>query len=361
MRFLPRILSALLFSLGGLCLPGSAVAWNGFELADMGFSEARQATIHARDATRLAARLIVPSVQRKGQTFPVIVMVDQWAARPGDFLVQAVRYASDGFVVLVYQPRGYGHSAGDVDLGGTRDLQDFGAVLDWLILHAPVDESRIGVLGASTGGVIALIAAAQDPLVKAVAALGAWTGLADSVHYNGVGRVGWNQFVEAGSLPQRLVPATRKHILELQAGKRGKELLRWAEDRSATTWLHLLNRRMVPVLLTANYDDELGNINEVVGFYESLQGPRRLLMTQGGHAAAESNGSLRVDSYVWDQALDWMNRWLRPEAKALKPVAALSMELSDSSVRDEFSEWPGGEIAMGEFYLSPRGATGSGR
>ncbi len=342
-----------------LLLPRESPAWNGFELDGLGFSEARQAIIHTADANRLAARILVPAGADPAARFPAIIMIDQWAARPGDFLVQAVRFAAEGYIVLVYQPRGYGHSEGAAGLAGATDLQDFNAVMDWLILHAPVDESRIGVVGASTGGVIALIAAAQDPLVKAVAALAVWTDFAAGVHADGVGRAGWRDFLLQDAVPQRLAEAPAKQVRKLLAGAQDAKLARWAQERSPASWVELINRRMVPVLLSAGYADELADVNSVLRFHGSLQGPRRLLLMQGPHAAAESTGSLRLDDYVWTQALQWMQRWLQP-ADPLQPVAAMSMELSDASVRDEFPEWPVAQITEGEFYLSPRGAAGSG-
>ncbi|HJL19867.1 MAG TPA: alpha/beta fold hydrolase [Sandaracinaceae bacterium LLY-WYZ-13_1] len=85
-----------------------------------------------------------------------------------------------GFHAMVFDWRGYGHSE-----GRPRDregmLMDARAALEALARRPGVDPTRIGVAGWSMGGTFALVLAAREPRVRAVATLGAfasWQGVA---------------------------------------------------------------------------------------------------------------------------------------------------------------------------------------
>src|SRR5436190_1634665 len=62
------------------------------------------------------------------------------------------------------------------------DIGDLSAVLDWLVAHTTADPQRIGAAGVSYGAGIALIGAAFDARIKAVAATSAWTDLVESLY-----------------------------------------------------------------------------------------------------------------------------------------------------------------------------------
>ncbi len=355
-RHLPRLLRGLLL-VTLLCAP-PVQAWNGFSLSGFDFERVRQLHINTPDGTRLAAHVIVP--RRSGdQALPAVIFIDDWASEPYDYIVQAARFAAEGYIVVRYQPRGFGHSSGTLDLAGHRDLQDFGAVLDWLILNTPADEARIGAIGVSVGGAIGLIAAAQDPLVRVVAALSAWSNLHQSIHRNGVGNLAWSRTLADSGVARRIDPVLSGHVDELTRGGTRKSLVRWAEDRSPETWLEIFNRRGVPVYLANNYQDELVDLNGVVRFFERLEGPKRLVLSQGSHAGAEAQGMLGFNDFLWPDVLAWMNGWLR-DAGPAAGTALVSMELDQTAVRDEFILWPSDIVETATFHLGPRVASGNG-
>jgi len=92
------------------------------------------------------------SAAASGQTYPEL----------------ADRLAADaGWTVLTFNFRGTGQSQGDFSLGGW--LQDLHAAVD--TLASEVD--GVWLCGASTGGSLAICAAAEDPRVRGVAALSA--------------------------------------------------------------------------------------------------------------------------------------------------------------------------------------------
>jgi dienelactone hydrolase/predicted lactoylglutathione lyase len=78
--------------------------------------------------------------------------------------------AASGYKVLVLALRGWLGSEGDSDQG-LRQPDDVVAAIDWLRRLPSVDPGRIGLIGASMGGQVALLAAARRPAIRCVAAL----------------------------------------------------------------------------------------------------------------------------------------------------------------------------------------------
>jgi pimeloyl-ACP methyl ester carboxylesterase len=71
--------------------------------------------------------------------------------------------------MLQFDKRGVGESTGDLNVAGYADLRDDAAALaKWLRQQPGIDARRIGVLGGSEGGMIAVSVAAMDPDVAFV-------------------------------------------------------------------------------------------------------------------------------------------------------------------------------------------------
>jgi dienelactone hydrolase len=86
--------------------------------------------------------------------------------------------ASRGYVVLAL---GYFAAEGLPDQLTNIPLEYFGTALRWLAEHPSVDSARIGVVGGSRGGELALLLGATYPAVKAVVAYSpshvVWSGV----------------------------------------------------------------------------------------------------------------------------------------------------------------------------------------
>jgi fermentation-respiration switch protein FrsA (DUF1100 family) len=93
-----------------------------------------------------------------------------------------------GYGALLFDLRGNGESEGDLTTFGLLEADDVRAAFDFVTLQLGVDPNRVGLLGQSMGGATVLLAAAQLPQVKAVAALSAYTSMEDNIK-NGVERL----------------------------------------------------------------------------------------------------------------------------------------------------------------------------
>lgn len=88
-------------------------------------------------------------------------------------LPHAEALATAGYGVLMYDQRGLGQSEGETRSWGWLDEPDVHAAVDFLLVQPEVDPERIGIVGASLGGQIAIRAAARDERISAVVADGA--------------------------------------------------------------------------------------------------------------------------------------------------------------------------------------------
>ncbi len=78
--------------------------------------------------------------------------------------------ARHGYGVLLYDLRGHGESGGNVRAFGWKDIEDVRAALEFLSNREEVNPNRIGILGFSIGGQIAIRATAEYKQIQAVIA-----------------------------------------------------------------------------------------------------------------------------------------------------------------------------------------------
>jgi pimeloyl-ACP methyl ester carboxylesterase len=116
--------------------------------------------IRADDGIELAAWLL----PRAGA--PALVLLHGYPAEKADLLPLAAALAPR-FTVLLVDQRYFGKSGGRVTTIGFRERGDLRRAIDFLGTRG-VEE--VGVFGFSLGGAVALLAAAEDPRIRAVAA-----------------------------------------------------------------------------------------------------------------------------------------------------------------------------------------------
>ena len=104
---------------------------------------------------------------------PAIVVLHGWldpGVNGADMVsIVAWHLAREGYVTLALSMRGWPDTGGEDDCGGKQPF-DVVAATRWLSRQPGVDPDRIGVLGFSQGGQVALLAAALTRKIKAVVA-----------------------------------------------------------------------------------------------------------------------------------------------------------------------------------------------
>lgn len=112
---------------------------------------------------------------------PAVLMLHQFGANRTSFKDLARQFQADGIAVLAIDGRGFGESTKRTDgskvpvsqsneaVAGMKS--DVAAAVKFLCEQKNVDKTRLGIVGASYGSSLAIIYAAENPEIKAVALL----------------------------------------------------------------------------------------------------------------------------------------------------------------------------------------------
>ena len=170
--------------LAGVTASGPVMGKDAVALADPGPYEVMMSEVSVPrtrgDEGSFEARLYVPVLSLTGVSeppSPVVAFGHGYQAKVDYYESTLAHLASWGIVVIA--PR----SAGELFPDHAAFADDLLSALDWVVAEAgsenrdwpggPVDPEALGVAGHSMGGGAALLAAARDPAIRAVATLAA--------------------------------------------------------------------------------------------------------------------------------------------------------------------------------------------
>lgn len=124
---------------------------------DLGLSY-EEVSFSARDGVRLAGRLTSAAPHGKGERAVVVFCAGMFGSMDGDTDLLPI-FIEAGLDVLQFDWRAHGLSEGEQSSLGLREVLDAQGALDWLDARGI---RRIGLMGFSFGGSVALRAAALD-------------------------------------------------------------------------------------------------------------------------------------------------------------------------------------------------------
>ncbi|MCT9929605.1 alpha/beta fold hydrolase [Planotetraspora sp. A-T 1434] len=129
-----------------------------------------------------------------GGKAPAVLLAHGFGGSKESVRAQAERLADQGYAVLTWSARGFGRSTGEIALNSPDyEVKDVRQLVDWLAKRPEVrldagGDPRVGITGGSYGGAIALMAAAYDSRIDAIAPMVTWYDLADALFPDATGR-----------------------------------------------------------------------------------------------------------------------------------------------------------------------------
>ncbi len=135
----------------------------------------------------LDTRRYIPETADRGHPVPAVLLGHGFGGTKLSVESDAKELAHQGYEVLTWTARGFGRSTGQIHLDSPDyEVNDARRLVDWLARQPEVQldrpgDPRLGVAGGSYGGALALLLAAYDHRVDALAPQVTWHDLADSL------------------------------------------------------------------------------------------------------------------------------------------------------------------------------------
>lgn len=174
--------------------------------------------------------------------------------KPG-WLEVARKFCKEGYSVLRFDFRGHGKSEGSYDkLTDDMLIEDVASAIDFLFKQDSINNSKIGIIGSSLGGRIAILTAASDKRIKCLAT--------------------------------------------------------WAapyQSRKLNTYsaLDSISKVNIPVLLIHGDEDDVVDVSQAKKLFEMANDPKELKIIHG------ANHFLKGTLEVINLTLDWFSKWLK--------------------------------------------------
>ncbi|PSP72230.1 hypothetical protein BRC86_12840 [Halobacteriales archaeon QS_3_64_16] len=328
--------------------------------------------IESFDDTTLEASLYEPAGE---DSRPAILMTHGWGGTRADREPLAELYASNGYVVLTYDSRGFGESGGAVGVDGPNEVGDAQRLLTWLAERESVrtdggGDPRVGMDGYSYGAGIQLMTAIEDDRLDALVPRWGWHDLRLSNDPNQVLKWAWFyglylSGVENGTLDEEFLALSETAIEQKNAGE---ELRDFWRSRSPVGQLGAID---TPTLLISGWDDRLFTPNEAFANYRGLADSTevRLLMYNYGHdfVEFEGEGPEFQTEYADRSALAWMDTHLKSEGEDESKgesededetdIAPVTLYRAESEEFEEYDALPESADALSLAMASERGAS----
>ncbi|EMJ85391.1 alpha/beta fold hydrolase [Leptospira meyeri] len=314
----------------------------------------------SNDGVKITGNLFIP----KSGTgpFPAVIFVNSWALNEYEYIVPAAKLAKKGYVVFSYNTRGFGTSGGLINVAGPKDMEDLSKGIDFLLANAPVNPTNIGIAGISYGAGISLLGLSKEPRIKTAVAMSGWGSLPDSLYGNQTPRLVWGLLlVTAGYITGRMDPIIAENFGKLLDTRDVATVLAWASERSPNSAVAALNAAGKPVYISNNSQDNLFQPNQILPYFEQLTVPKKLDLNNGIHATAEIGGVLGLENYVWTNAYDWFDYWLKGIQNGIMAKPKVSIQKRFSSSRVTYSTWPNPNKVERTYHLRPMGLLTPGK
>ncbi len=303
------------------------------------------------DGVSLDATILKPQSAVPAGGFPGIVLVHGFGGNKDDMLPVALILATRGYASLTYSVRGQGNSGGFSSMLGDRERRDLIEVVRHFRSVADVDSNRIGVTGASQGGIHSWMAAVDRiPGVVAVAPLLATPDFARSLAPNGCVRYGLSFEMSLSSV--RYDP-DRDRVKGFIIADQYDSVLAYINERDLSD---LIDSVRIPVFQELGWADYLFPVNGGIRAASNLSArnvPIRSYYGTNGHGEPTNSQEL---SFQLDQTVQWFDRWLNglPLAQDSLPLVFYADD-RPGWPHHTITGWPPEQHQLIRLYLTSEG------
>lgn len=229
---------------------------------------------------------------------------------------------NDGYNVVSATPRGVRNSGGIMQLDNPFfEGRDMSAVIDFIAAETPAaldgpNDPAVGMVGASYGGGIQLVAAGTDPRIDAITPENTWNSLNASLYPDNTWKTSYGSvlylvLVVTGARVNSLVP---RAVLTGNLFGRISETAQAALASSGPTTL--LNMVQAPTLLTQGIQEALFPLRESLDNAETILGngsgtPVKVAWYCGGHGVCLDPQNPNQEAILLADTLNWLTQYVK--------------------------------------------------
>jgi putative CocE/NonD family hydrolase len=332
------------------------------------------------DGVKIAINLRLPKGYEKGKTYPTIFEMsgydggsaDGQDPTGGEGSRGLTKHYYDDYVTVHASVRGTGCSGGEFDLFSWRSALDGRELIGW-INDQPWSNGDIGIFGHSYGGITGfMVASTRPPELDAVSVSGLIDDLYRGMVYpGGVSNYGfpllWTGAIRpiydiGGGTYDGMDDGDPRCAQNLNT--RGRTILndpivQGLSDTDNGWWqaralMNYAERIEVPIHISGAYQDEQTGPRGPYHLFEEVDGPKRLLITNGDH------GTQTNPKVMWRDRKAWLDRWLLGEGRDYPNSSVTTvLELRDNdkfSARLNARTFPLETTRWTDFYLNEEDA-----
>ncbi|MEV6774292.1 CocE/NonD family hydrolase [Nocardia sp. NPDC051030] len=352
-----RILGALAAT--GLVAAGSALCLPPAAAVPIPGGQATTMFIPGAGGIRLNAVITAPADIATHRN-PLVLQPSGWGMPAVGSIGSAYKLSSgENFISIEYTARGMYLSEGEVDLLGPNDAADASAVIDWAIANLNVDPERIAIAGGSYGAGMSLLAAANDPRIKAIVADSPPADLADALAPNGTPKTGGPvALAVSGVATNRFNPDMVARGLRLAFDNDGAAFRGLPNETLLADAIPKLNAYGTAVFLAHDWQDSLLPSGPVFTQFDQLTGPRMLFMQPGDHSTGGGAGQVAgLPNPVWDAGIRWLDHYINGADNGIDREPVVNIEPAGTGPYRHFSSVA---EALSEYRSFPLSAPAAG-
>ncbi|MGN9910812.1 alpha/beta fold hydrolase [Phytohabitans sp. LJ34] len=326
----PRVRRALPAAAVAFALLAAATVWVAWPESAAYTTEQQIVSVRSGpggdEPVDLDTTLYLPT-ERSGPV-PAVLLAHGFGGTKESVRTDAEDLAGLGYAVLAYTARGFGRSGGEIHLDSPDyEVRDAQRLLDWLAARPEVrkdagGDPRVGVVGGSYGGGLALLLAAQDQRVDAIVPMITWNDLARSFlpqstggdPVDGVFKKGWAGVFFGGTCGRFARDVCEMYQRTATTGRATPEAVELLRRSSPAT---VLDRIKAPTLLVQGEADTLFPLAEADANARGIAAngtPVRVAWFTGGHDGGDGPRSDR--DRVRFLTAQWLDHYVKGEGDA---------------------------------------------
>jgi len=315
--------------------------------------------VRMSDGINLDCSSFIPDTIPPQHGWSCLVYCTGFGKSKHELLSAAEEYAKYGYYTFTYSMRGQGESEGKSDFISVTEMNDLIEIIDYLKDNEKIDKERIGIIGASQGGIIPFMAVCNGLYVRCIVSDLASPLFASNWIENGCIKMSLLWSLSYDKSIVRYSPQVKRYRDWILSGERDKwdSLLYYFPQ--GRDFMKQTVTSVIPSSFANSFQDKYFNANGMIKASKFLK--CNYIMYFGPLSGHGSEYDDAENIYINDKLDKWLEYWLYDLPNGTKDTERITYTFSSSPLNG--SNWtysryisqyfPDDGLKREKFYLHP--------